>query len=315
MKRIYTIIAGVMLTANVLAQAPEKMSYQAVIRDVSNNLIANQAIGMQISILQGGVTGFAVYTETQSPTTNVNGLVSIEIGTGIPIGINFSAIDWSNGPYFIKTETDPTTAGGSNYTISGTSQLISVPYALHAKTAESVTGSIIENDPVYATSPSASITSTDIANWNNDSVNVYHAGNGISIVNDTISATEPTYSLGVNPSLGGCVFYLTPNQKHGLVITTNFQGQGTWYAAVDSISNPVNYNSIGKQFTDWRLPTIHEINIVYNSGCSNELGWYNYMWTAQEINSSNANAIYSPGPTPISYAKTTTQYIKAVRSF
>jgi uncharacterized protein (TIGR02145 family) len=137
MKKIYSIIAAIALTVNVFAQAPEKMSYQAVIRDAGNVLVANQAVGMQISILQGSIFGASVYVETQTPTTNINGLVSVEIGSGTLVFGAFSTIDWSAGPYFIKTETDPT--GGSTYTITGTSQLMSVPYALYAKTSGSST--------------------------------------------------------------------------------------------------------------------------------------------------------------------------------
>lgn len=88
-----------------------------------------------MSILQGSETGFAVYVENQSTTTNANGLLSIEIRTGTSSD-DFSAIDWTNGPYYIKIETDP--AGGIDYTITGVSQILSVPYALHAKTADSV---------------------------------------------------------------------------------------------------------------------------------------------------------------------------------
>jgi uncharacterized protein (TIGR02145 family) len=89
---------------------------------------------MQISLLQGTASGTAVYVETQTATTNANGLVSIEIGTGTATTGTFSEIDWATGPYFIKTEIDP--AGGGNYTITGTQQVMSVPYALYAKTAE-----------------------------------------------------------------------------------------------------------------------------------------------------------------------------------
>ena len=146
MKKLFSFIVpmaiGILLTAGVFlpqqagAQSPEKMSYQAVIRDASDNLITDTEIGMQISILQGAESGTEVYAETQTPTTNSNGLVSIEIGEGTVEGGDFKAIDWSDGPYFIKTETDPD--GGTNYTITGTSQLLSVPYALHARTTESV---------------------------------------------------------------------------------------------------------------------------------------------------------------------------------
>ena len=73
------IAIGILLTASVFAQTPQKMSYQAVIRDNSDALVTNTQVGMQISILQGSANGTVIYTETQTPTTNNNGLVSIEI--------------------------------------------------------------------------------------------------------------------------------------------------------------------------------------------------------------------------------------------
>jgi uncharacterized protein (TIGR02145 family) len=112
---------------------PQKMSYQAVIRNASNALVVSTQIGMQISILQGSATGTAVYVETQTPTTNANGLASLEIGSGSVVTGTIAGIDWSTGIYFIKTETDP--AGSTSYTITSTSQLLSVPYALYAKNA------------------------------------------------------------------------------------------------------------------------------------------------------------------------------------
>jgi hypothetical protein len=137
MKRNYKLLLSFLLvTVSILAQTPEKMSYQVVLRDASNTLLTNQQVGIQISILQTTITGSAVYTETQTATTNINGLVSIEIGTGTSSD-DFSTIDWGAGSYFIKTATDA--SGGSNYTITGTSQLMSVPYALYAKTSGSST--------------------------------------------------------------------------------------------------------------------------------------------------------------------------------
>lgn len=144
MKKIITICAAILMTASVFAQAPNKMSYQAVVRNSSNALVTSSAVGMRISILQTTPSGTAVYVETQTPTTNANGLASIEIGGGTVVSGNFSTIDWANGPYFVKTETDPT--GGTNYTISGTSQLLSVPYALHAKNTDSWT---VNADTIY----------------------------------------------------------------------------------------------------------------------------------------------------------------------
>jgi hypothetical protein len=140
MKKLYTILAVLFLTASAFAQAPEKMSYQAVVRDSGDALVTSQPVGMQISILQTTATGTAVYVETQTPTTNVNGLVTLEIGTGIVVSGDFTTIDWSTDSYFIKTETDP--AGGTTYTITGTSQLMSVPFALYAKTSGNGAGPI-----------------------------------------------------------------------------------------------------------------------------------------------------------------------------
>ena len=135
MKKLFIIVSALFFTVSVWAQSPEKISYQAVIRNSDNTLVANTNIGVQISILQNSANGTPVYAETHTPNTNANGLVSIEIGTGTIVSGNFSTIDWATGIYFIQTETDIT--GGANYTITGTSQLLSVPYALHSKNTDS----------------------------------------------------------------------------------------------------------------------------------------------------------------------------------
>ncbi|MBJ6367687.1 collagen-like domain-containing protein [Snuella sedimenti] len=113
------------------------MNYQAIVRNSSDMILADQNVGVQISILQGSPSGTVVYAETQTPTTNANGLFSIEIGIGTLVSGNFSTIDWANNTYFIKTEIDPT--GGTSYNITGTSQLASVPYALYAANSGSST--------------------------------------------------------------------------------------------------------------------------------------------------------------------------------
>ncbi len=154
-------VANLLNISSSFGQSPEKMSYQAVIRDANGQLLTSQSVSMQFSILQGSTNGTAVYIETHSVTSNDNGMISLNIGNGNVISGNFATIDWSNGSYFIKTETDPT--GGNNYTISGTNQLLSVPYALHAKTAETFSGTINETDPVFTISQAANITSSDIS--------------------------------------------------------------------------------------------------------------------------------------------------------
>jgi len=131
MKKLVIFLVVALVCVGVFAQSPQTMSYQAVVRNSSNALVASTTIGMQISILQKSSTGDPVYIEKHSTTTNANGLATIEIGGGTPVSGRFETIDWSSGPYFLKTETDPT--GGSSYSISGTSKLLSVPYALYAE--------------------------------------------------------------------------------------------------------------------------------------------------------------------------------------
>jgi uncharacterized protein (TIGR02145 family) len=135
MRKFYSILLFGFISASAIAQLPQKMSFQSVIRNSSNQLVTSHAVGMRVSILQGSATGTAVYVETQTPTTNINGLVTLEIGNGTPVTGTFAGIDWSTGIYYIKTETDPN--GGTSYTITGTSQLLSVPYSLYSKSSAS----------------------------------------------------------------------------------------------------------------------------------------------------------------------------------
>ena len=156
MKHLLTAFT-VLFFSTVLVAAPppvpQKISYQAVLRNSSNELLANKTVGMKISIIYNTPTGTIVYTETQTPTTNDNGLISIAIGTGIIIEGSFSHIEWTQGPHFIKTEIDP--AGGTAYTITSTSELLSVPYAITAMYAKNV-----------ETIPNNSVTSIKIADGN-----------------------------------------------------------------------------------------------------------------------------------------------------
>jgi hypothetical protein len=142
----------VMVSITVFSQTPQKFSYQTVIRNGSNQLIANQQVGIKISVLQGSETGIVVYSERHTPNTNSNGLATLSIGSGSVLNGNFQNINWASGSYFIQTETDPN--GGSNYTITSTQQLLSVPYALYAETSGSSTpGPQGEQGPIGQTGP------------------------------------------------------------------------------------------------------------------------------------------------------------------
>ena len=132
--RPFALLTALLLGTGLLAQSPEAFNYQGVARDAGGDALANTAIGVQFQLHQGTAVGTVVYSETHSPTTNDLGLFSLEVGNGTPGTGTFAAIDWSAGPYFLEVGMDP--AGGSSYTSVGAQQLLSVPYALHAKTAE-----------------------------------------------------------------------------------------------------------------------------------------------------------------------------------
>ena len=116
-----------------LSQAPEGVNYQAVIRDNNGGLVSNSFIGLKITLFQGAINGAAVFEESFDVSTNDFGLVNVVIGAGTSISGDFSLIDWSNGPYFIEVSADEN--GGTDYELMGTQELMSVPYALYAKTA------------------------------------------------------------------------------------------------------------------------------------------------------------------------------------
>ncbi|HET6558748.1 MAG TPA: hypothetical protein VFG54_15625 [Prolixibacteraceae bacterium] len=221
MKKIFTFLAAGLITATLWAQSPEKMSYQAVIRNSSDALVTSTQVKMRISILQESTSGTAVYVETQIPTTNSNGLVGIEIGNGTVVSGDFKTIDWANGLYFIKTETDPT--GGTDYTITGTSQLLSVPYALHAKTADVFTGTITETDPFYSSSKAANITATDITNLSNlsgtntgDQDISGIAVNASNIATNTAAIALNTAKVGITPAQAAAIIANTGKDTTGI---------------------------------------------------------------------------------------------------
>ena len=134
MKKILTLGFALFMTAFLYAQTPKKMSYQAILRNADYSIISNQDVTVQVSVLKGEENEDAVYQEIHHVKTGPSGLISLQIGMGKSNSGTFSEIDWSKGPFFIKTETDPN--GGEDYLISSTTELMSVPYAMYAEYAK-----------------------------------------------------------------------------------------------------------------------------------------------------------------------------------
>ena len=127
MKKILIILVSI-LSFSLYAQAPQGLNYQATVRNSSGNLITNQNVYFRFNIMQNSATSVPVYTETHYVPTDDLGQVNCVIGQGTATTGTFSLIDWSNGTYFLGIELNI----GSDYLAMGTTQFLSVPYALYA---------------------------------------------------------------------------------------------------------------------------------------------------------------------------------------
>ena len=191
MKNLFTVLVMLLFSTVLLAFVPpsQKLNYQAVVRNSSNALVSNQVVGMKISILFGSASGTVVYAETQTPTTNANGMINISIGSGVVVSGTYSTIEWGRGTHFLKTEIDPT--GGTAYSITSTSELLSVPYALYAsytKTAANAQSLTLpfENSSGYTTTP-FSITNTGSSAYTIAGI----SANGTGIYGETTDDNSP----------------------------------------------------------------------------------------------------------------------------
>ncbi len=135
MKKLFYLVTFFLVANFSIAQAPpEAFNYQAVARDNAGNILVNQNVSFRMSILKTTITGTVVYSELHFVTTDQYGMVALAIGTGLVTSGVFADIDWATDSYFFKTEFDQN--GGGNFQVMGTTQLLSVPYALHAKTVD-----------------------------------------------------------------------------------------------------------------------------------------------------------------------------------
>ncbi len=232
MKKLLLSLSLLALAVNLLTgQTPQSFKYQAIARDNLGNIIADQDVGLRISILQGSINGTVVYSETQLAHTNQFGLFNIEIGKGSVLSGDFSSISWGSNIYFIKTEMDPN--GGTSYSFMGTSQLMSVPYALYSENTANVNDADADTSNELQT---LLFSGNDLSISNGNTVNLsgvlpsgtlgstlYHNGSswtsGNNLFNDGsnigVGTTVPAAMLDVRKSLSGGFLSIFRNTSSG----------------------------------------------------------------------------------------------------
>ena len=143
MKKFFYTLNLLLLVSFIFAQTPQAFKYQAIIRNDAGELIVDQNVGIQLSILEGSEAGAPVYTETWNVQTNSFGLVTLNVGKGTTTD-DFSAVSWGTNIYYLQVAVD--VSGGTNYTVMGASQLLSVPYALYSNESSNGTSQWLNNE-------------------------------------------------------------------------------------------------------------------------------------------------------------------------
>lgn len=266
-----------------MAQVSEGFSYQSVVRDASGNLLNNQLIGLRMTLLANSALGTADYVETHQVATNGYGVVSISVGTGTVVSGVFNNVDWRNNTYFLKTELD--VSGGTNYVFMGISQILAVPYALHAQTATTVLGdndtsatneiqqlSIVGNQLVLDNGGN-SVTLSGTIDLDADPTNELQA---LNISNDTLYLSQGNYVLIDD--------YL--QSLSNTAGTISISGNNTITLADSSATNEIqNLSSTAGTITLSSANTI----VLADSSATNEL--QTLIQTAGTISLSNGNTI------------------------
>ena len=242
MKRTLLTLLSVLFCAITFAQSvPQGINYQAVARDANGDVLMNQALTIQFSVISDITTSAVSWQETHTVSTNDYGLYTAIIGQGTATSVGssaaFDSINWGASNHLLKVEVD----FGSGYLDMGTTAFMSVPYALYSANSGAVGAQGPQGLPGLAGSQGI------------------QGPQGIP----GPAGTTVTYSVG-DLTQGGIVFYVTPDSTHGLAAATQDHSNGSnLVEAQNYISDPFNHSVNGQQFTDWRLPTKHELNQMY----------------------------------------------------
>ena len=270
---------ALLLLFSITTIAQNGINYKALIKDNLGAVVANQTIDVKFTIIADtGPTDVYVETHTGA-TTDANGIVILTIGSVITptLGV-FADIAWSSDTHSLKVEID--IEQDASFVDIGTTQFMSVPYALQAKTAENT-----------------------------------FSGDYNDLTNQP---TAPTYSLNTfYAELGGYVIDINSDGKHGVILAMKDQGYDNWYNANNLLNNPDNHDTDGAQFRDWRLPSKRELNLMYLSylnGNPTNLAGATY-WSSSEFKFDYAWLHYFFSGQQDDVNKVNPYNIRTVRSF
>ena len=309
MKKLFTLLALIVITT-INAQAPQGFNYQATVRNSAGALITNQNVLFKFNVMLNSQTSLPVYSETHQAPTDDLGQVNLVIGTGTPTIGTFSSINWGNGSYFLGIELNT----GAGYVAMGTTQLLSVPYALHANTATSTTGSTGGFTHYVGELFGGGIV---VFVWKDAQGVERGLIASLTDLSSGIPWTTPDFqSTLIGPS--------AQSRTNGLANTNAIVAQagvGTSYAAGLCKA----YNAGG--FNDWYLPAAWELNQCYNAamivnellGIANGFKFSNstlsYYWSSTEdVNNVAWSQNFYYGFTS-DYNKSANGAVRAVRRF
>jgi len=319
---IILTIPTYLFSQSVPSTVPNKFNYQSVIRDTTGQLVVNQPVGLRIS-LQRGPQMTNLYVETHLLNTNSNGLLTTIIGSGQPMMGLMDSIDWSLGNVFVKTEIDPT--GGTNYTLMGIREMLSVPYAFHAKSAE-VPGLPGPQGPQGPAGPRGI---------------PGESGQGMM----QVECCSPELYIGKYHQ-GGIIFCLDSTKQHGLIAHFEIISSGEYWSpsncqvlgtSINSGSGQQNTDSIISQctdtmnlaiacsnfvfdgYTDWYLPSLGELDLMNKnlngSGVFSDFITYSFCLPSSSSFDSNNYWSYTFGKYPTIRPKTSWTQCLPIRSF
>lgn len=296
---VLTFITILFINFHTFAQAPQKFNYQAVCRDNTGAIISNQSVNFRLSIHDLTPSGSIVYQEIHITSTNFLGLVNLEIGSGSAQIGSFNTILWNIGDKYIETEIDY----GSGYISISITQLISVPYALHSKTAETITGG-----------------------FNHYIGELY--GGGIIVALWKEAGVEKGLIASLADLSTGSTWSNISSTSVGSAARSLFDGQTNTNAIISqpghtSSAAKICYDYVYDGFSDWYLPSAWELNQCYNSafvvntiiGASNGFKSASYWSSTEAGNDSACPLNFFTGSPNSSGLKLFVNYVRAVRRF